>query len=117
MKSILPMVAVIGGLYLVITRGSELFSGEGGCAGCGCAGCGDKEEEKSAEDANQDFMEEWQGESYPTTYDPVHDFLPRYRFPPTSSWSKAYNPADSFRPLDYQTVSFDEGTRCNGGVE
>ena len=116
MKGILPIVAVVGGLYFIITRGSELFSGEGGCKGCGCADCGDKEE-RNAEDANQDFIEEWQGESYPTTYDPVHDFLPRYRFPPTSSWSKAYNPADSFRPLDYQTVSFDKGTRCEGGVE
>ena len=116
MKALLSLVAVIGGAYLIINK-SNIFSSEGGCSGCGCKGCADKEEKEAEDLTNQDFMEEWHGESYPEVFDPVHDFLPRYRFPPTSSWSKAYNPADSFRPLDYQTISYDGGTRCKAGVE
>ena len=120
MKRILMAAVVIGGIYLAMTKGSKIFSGEAGGCGCGCIGngnCGNKEE-KEAEDANQGYMEEWNSDSaYPNTFDPVNDFLPRYRFPPTSSWSKAYNPADSYRPLDYQTISYDEETRCKAGVE
>ena len=46
-----------------------------------------------------------QGEPYPIAFDPVSDFLPRYRWPDGSVWSPAYNPVDSYRPLDYQLTT------------
>ncbi len=49
------------------------------------------------------------GKPYPIAFDPANDFLPRYRWPDGSVWSPAYNPVDSYRPLDYQlTTSLSE---------
>jgi hypothetical protein len=45
------------------------------------------------------------GEPYPIAFDPVNDFLPRYRWPDGTVWSPAYNPVDSYRPLDYQLTT------------
>jgi hypothetical protein len=77
------------------------FKADGDC-GCGCSGesdCGDK---KEADEGH-----------YPNTYDPVQDFLPRYRYPEDSDWSNSYNPADPYRPLDYQTVQTDSRTTAD----
>ena len=64
--------------------------------GCGCSGAGGCGDEKKADEGH-----------YPNTYDPVQDFLPRYRYPEDSDWSNSYNPTDPYRPLDYQTVQTD----------
>ena len=61
--------------------------------GCGCSGAGGCGDEKKADEGH-----------YPNTYDPVQDFLPRYRYPEDSDWSNSYNPTDPYRPLDYQTA-------------
>ena len=45
------------------------------------------------------------GNPYPIAFDPANDFLPRYRWPDGSVWSPAYNPVDSYRPLDYQLTT------------
>lgn len=66
------------------------------CEDCGCKEC----EEKKAE-------------GYPEVYDPVQDFLPKYRYPKDSVWSNDYNPADPYRALDYQTVHTDSNTKVN----
>ena len=65
------------------------------CEDCGCKEC----EEKKAE-------------GYPEVYDPVQDFLPKYRYPKDSVWSNDYNPADPYRALDYQTVHTDSNTKA-----
>lgn len=65
------------------------------CEDCGCKDC----EEKNAE-------------GYPEVYDPVQDFLPKYRYPKDSVWSNDYNPADPYRALDYQTVHTDSNTKA-----
>lgn len=81
-------------------RSKRKFKGEGSDCGCGCkggGGCGDKEV-KNADKGH-----------YPNTYDPVQDFLPRYRYPEDSDWSNDYNPADPYRPLDYQTMQTSNG--------
>jgi hypothetical protein len=65
------------------------------CEDCGCKDC----EEKKAE-------------GYPEVYDPVQDFLPKYRYPKDSVWSNDYNPADPYRALDYQTVHTDSNTKA-----
>lgn len=91
------LIAVTVGVFAVSRIKNVEFKAEGGC-GCGCSGgggCGDK---KSAE-------------GYPEVYDPVADFLPRYRYPADSVWSNDYNPADPYRPLDYQTVHTDSNTK------
>ena len=64
----------------------------------GNGGCGDKKEAETFK-------------AYPEVYDPVADFLPRYRYPADSVWSNDYNPADPYRPLDYQTVHTDSKTK------
>lgn len=69
-------------------------------ADCGCGCAGDCTDTKDAE-------------GYPEVYDPVQDFLPRYRYPADSVWSNDYNPADPYRPLDYQTVHTDAKTRAD----
>ena len=92
------LIAVAVGVFAVSRIKNVEFKAEGGC-GCGCSGgggCGDK---KSAE-------------GYPEVYDPVADFLPRYRYPADSVWSNDYNPADPYRPLDYQTVHTDSNTKA-----
>tara|TARA_S200002703_G_scaffold523_1_gene923 strand:- start:31503 stop:32570 length:1068 start_codon:yes stop_codon:yes gene_type:complete len=92
------LIAVAVGVFAVSRIKNVEFKSEGGC-GCGCSGgggCGDK---KSAE-------------GYPEVYDPVADFLPRYRYPADSVWSNDYNPADPYRPLDYQTVHTDSNTKA-----
>ncbi len=92
------IIAVAVGVFAVSRIKNVEFKAEGGC-GCGCSGgggCGDK---KSAE-------------GYPEVYDPVADFLPRYRYPADSVWSNDYNPADPYRPLDYQTVHTDSNTKA-----
>jgi hypothetical protein len=66
------------------------------CEDCGCKEC----EEKKAE-------------GYPEVYDPVQDFLPKYRYPKDSVWSNDYNPADPYRALDYQTVHTDSNTKVD----
>jgi hypothetical protein len=66
------------------------------CEDCGCKEC----EEKKAE-------------GYPEVYDPVQDFLPKYRYPKDSVWSNDYNPADPYRALDYQTVHTDSNTKAD----
>jgi hypothetical protein len=68
-------------------------------ADCGCGCAGDCTDTKDAE-------------GYPKVYDPVQDFLPRYRYPADSVWSNDYNPADPYRPLDYQTVHTDSNTKA-----
>lgn len=70
--------------------------------GCGCSGKSDCGDEKKADEGH-----------YPNTYDPVQDFLPRYRYPEDSDWSNSYNPADPYRPLDYQTVQTDSRTTAD----
>jgi len=70
--------------------------------GCGCSGAGGCGDEKKADEGH-----------YPNTYDPVQDFLPRYRYPEDSDWSNSYNPADPYRPLDYQTVQTDSRTTAD----
>ncbi len=57
---------------------------------------------------NQIDKQNRQGEPYPIAYDPVNDFLPRYRWPDGTVWSPDYNPVDSFRPLDYQVSQIGE---------
>ena len=52
-------------------------------------------------------------------FDPVNDFLPRYRYPTDSAWSPAYNPAAPYRPLDEQAIAvypcnYDPKTRVGG---
>jgi len=92
------LIAVAVGVFAVSRIKNVEFKAERGC-GCGCSGgggCGDK---KSAE-------------GYPEVYDPVADFLPRYRYPADSVWSNDYNPADPYRPLDYQTVHTDSNTKA-----
>ena len=69
-------------------------------ADCGCGCAGDCTDTKDAE-------------GYPEVYDPVQDFLPRYRYPADSVWSDDYNPADPYRPLDYQTIHTDSKTRAD----
>jgi len=54
-----------------------------------------------------------------SAFDPVNDFLPRYRYPADSAWSPAYNPAAPYRQLDEQAIAtypchHDEGTRVSG---
>ena len=101
--SYLPPVIVIGALVIGgkwLLDNYITMDADCGCATCaGCKGAG-KEEYESHEES-----------SYPTVYDPAHDFLPRYRFPPETSWSKSYSPLDSHRSLDYQraTVVVDSG--------
>lgn len=68
-------------------------------ADCGCGCAGDCTDTKDAQ-------------GYPEVYDPVADFLPRYRYPADSVWSNDYNPADPYRPLDYQTVHTDSNTKA-----
>jgi len=70
--------------------------------GCGCKGAGDCGDEKNADEGH-----------YPETFDPVQDFLPRYRYPEDSDWSNSYNPSDPYRPLDYQTVQIDSRTTAD----
>jgi len=103
-KSIIPNVIIFGVLgvtaYLATKIKSVEFGADGGC-GCGCkgakvGGCGDT---KQADEGH-----------YPETFDPVQDWLPRYRYPADSDWSNSYNPADPYRPLDYQTVQIDSRT-------
>lgn len=77
------------------------FKADGDC-GCGCSGKSDCGDEKKADEGH-----------YPNTYDPVQDFLPRYRYPEDSDWSNSYNPADPYRPLDYQTVQTDSRTTAD----
>ncbi len=92
------IIAVAVGVFAVSRIKNVEFKAEGGC-GCGCSGgggCGDK---KSAE-------------GYPEVYDPVADFLPRYRYPADSVWSNDYNPADPYRALDYQTIHTDSNTKA-----
>tara|TARA_R110002020_G_scaffold50853_3_gene144093 strand:+ start:2521 stop:3213 length:693 start_codon:yes stop_codon:yes gene_type:complete len=57
-------------------------------------------------------------DQYPYVYDPVNDYLPRYRYPAGTTWGMGYNPADPYRPLDYQSVTThqDPRTKVNGGV-
>ncbi len=74
------------------------FKADGDC-GCGCSGKSDCDDKKEADEGH-----------YPETYDPVQDWLPRYRYPADSDWSNSYNPADPYRPLDYQTVQVDSRT-------
>lgn len=103
-KSIIPNVIIFGVLgvtaYLATKIKSVEFGADGDC-GCGCkgakvGGCGDT---KQADEGH-----------YPETFDPVQDWLPRYRYPADSDWSNSYNPADPYRPLDYQTVQVDSRT-------
>ena len=103
-KSIIPNVIIFGVLgvtaYLATKIKSVEFGADGDC-GCGCkgakvGGCGDT---KKADEGH-----------YPETFDPVQDWLPRYRYPEDSDWSNSYNPADPYRPLDYQTVQVDSKT-------
>ena len=103
-KSIMPNVIIFGVLgvtaYLATKIKSVEFGADGDC-GCGCkgakvGGCGDT---KQADEGH-----------YPETFDPVQDWLPRYRYPEDSDWSNSYNPADPYRPLDYQTVQVDSRT-------
>ena len=103
-KSMIPTVITFGVLgvvaYLATKIKSVEFGADGDC-GCGCkgakvGGCGDT---KKADEGH-----------YPETFDPVQDWLPRYRYPEDSDWSNSYNPADPYRPLDYQTVQVDSKT-------
>ena len=89
----------------VVTNYTSLITNK--AEGCGCNKKVRKSEEKF--DAHQ-------GQSYPEVFDPVFDYLPRYRFPEGTAWSKEYNPAHSYRPLDYQVVTFDSATRAGGVV-
>lgn len=103
-KSMIPTVITFGVLgvvaYLATKIKSVEFGADGDC-GCGCkgakvGGCGDTKEAHEGH--------------YPETFDPVQDWLPRYRYPEDSDWSNSYNPADPYRPLDYQTVQVDSRT-------
>ena len=75
--------------------------------GCGCDGtdCGD--EQKEAENSTTTYTER---------YDPVNDFMPRYRWPDDTVWGPNYDPVDPFRPADYQRVQVvrDEGSVTKG---
>ena len=77
-------------------------------SGCGCSG-----NKKRDKDFESDTGKHGR---YPQVFDPVFDYLPRYRYPPGTAWSNEYNPAQSYRPLDYQSVSFDAPTRAGGLV-
>ena len=88
--------ALIGlGAFVASRVKTVNFKASADC-GCGCSGAGDCGDEKKADEGH-----------YPNTYDPVQDFLPRYRYPEDSDWSNSYNPTDPYRPLDYQTVQTD----------
>ena len=94
------LIAVaVGAFALTRIKNVEFKAHDCGCGCKGHGGCGDK---KEAETFN----------AYPDEYDPVADFLPRYRYPADSVWSNDYNPADPYRPLDYQTVHTDSKTRA-----
>ena len=103
-KSGLPWMtfAFIGlGAFVASRIKTVGFKADGDC-GCGCSGKSDCGDEKKADEGH-----------YPNTYDPVQDFLPRYRYPEDSDWSNSYNPADPYRPLDYQTVQTDSRTTAD----
>ena len=88
--------ALIGlGAFVASRIKTVNFKASADC-GCGCSGAGGCGDEKKADEGH-----------YPNTYDPVQDFLPRYRYPEDSDWSNSYNPTDPYRPLDYQTVQTD----------
>lgn len=89
----------VGAFALTRVKNVEFKAHDCGCGCKGNGGCGDK---KEAETFN----------AYPEVYDPVADFLPRYRYPADSVWSNDYNPADPYRPLDYQTVHTDSNTKA-----
>ena len=54
--------------------------------------------------------------TYTERYDPVNDFMPRYRWPEDTVWGPNYDPVDPFRPADYQRVQVvrDEGSVTKG---
>ena len=70
-----------------------------GCKGAKASGCGDGKDKKESQ-------------GYPEVYDPVQDYLPKYRYPKGTSWSNAYNPSAPYRPLDYQSVHVDSNTKA-----
>ena len=100
----LGTLAVIAG---VVDASKKTRKNNAEDCGCGCKGdCG---KVKKAESLTQPPPK-----AYPLAFDPALDFLPRYRYPPHSSWNEAYNPSDPFRPLDYQVMQ--EASPSIGGV-
>ena len=75
--------------------------------GCGCNGEECPDEKKKAENSTTTYTER---------YDPVNDFMPRYRWPEDTVWGPNYDPVDPFRPADYQRVQVvrDEGSVTKG---
>lgn len=125
MRSMTPLVTLglIGaGVLLASKMRTNMEKKESQSGGCGCHGKDHSDQEKRAEGlpvqnvesgiAQESFGDVGEGndfgqkraESYPQTFDRAQDFLPRYRYPEDSDWSNDYNPADPFRPLDYQRV-------------
>ena len=125
MKSMTPLVTLglIGaGVLLASKMRTNMEKKESQSGDCGCHGKDHSDQEKRAEGlpiqnvkdgvSEEIFGDVGEGndfgqmraESYPQTFDRAQDFLPRYRYPEDSDWSNDYNPADPFRPLDYQRV-------------
>lgn len=125
MRSMTPLVTLglIGaGVLLASKMRTNMEKKESQSGDCGCHGKDHSDQEKRAEGlpvqnvesgiAQESFGDVGEGndfgqkraESYPQTFDRAQDFLPRYRYPEDSDWSNDYNPADPFRPLDYQRV-------------
>tara|TARA_R110000824_G_scaffold301154_3_gene489173 strand:- start:582 stop:914 length:333 start_codon:yes stop_codon:yes gene_type:complete len=97
---------LVAGAATWLWRSQQSNSVTKNAQGCGCNGNKRK----------QDDFESHTGKHgrYPQVFDPVFDYIPRYRYPPGTAWSNEYNPAQSYRPLDYQSVSFDAPTRAGG---
>ena len=129
MRSMTPLVTLglIGaGVLLASKMKTNMEKKESQSSDCGCHGKDHSEKEMRAEGlpvqnvesgiAQESFGDVGEGndfgqkraESYPQTFDRVQDFLPRYRYPEDSDWSNDYNPADPYRPLDYQRVQTKE---------
>ena len=125
MRSMTPLVTLglIGaGVLLASKMRTNMEKKESQGSDCGCHGKDHSDQEMRAEglpvqNVKDGVSEEMFGdvgegndfgqmraESYPQTFDRAQDFLPRYRYPEDSDWSNDYNPADPFRPLDYQRV-------------
>lgn len=109
--SALYAIGLLSLVALVISRydkssGGTTQDSEGDC-GCGCNGEKCPDEKKKAENSTTTYTER---------YDPVNDFMPRYRWPEDTVWGPNYDPVDPFRPSDYQRIQVvrDEGSVTKG---
>ena len=104
-------LGLMAAIVLIISQhnkitGSPTQDSEGDC-GCGCNGEDCADEKKEAENSTTTYTER---------YDPVNDFMPRYRWPEDTVWGPNYDPVDPFRPSDYQRIQVvrDEGSVTKG---